>query len=125
MADPPMDSAISLSATVSVDGDATPAPLPSYQRVGRYLILERIGKGGMGAVYAAYDPDLDRKVAIKLLRQRDHSAERRDRLLAEARTMARIPHPHIVAVHDVGVVDEHLFVAMELVEGETLKSWLI
>jgi serine/threonine protein kinase/Tol biopolymer transport system component len=96
--------------------------------VGRYVILEHLGEGGMGVVYAAFDPELDRRVAVKLLRP-DHAStataeRRRERLQREAKAMARLSHPNVVSVHDLGVTGEHLFVAMDLVEGMTLRAWL-
>src|SRR5947209_7186870 len=77
------------------------------ERIGRYVLLERIAEGGMGVVYAAYDSELDRKVAIKLLRanlaRKAHDgADIQARLLREAQAMARLSHPNVVAVHDVG-----------------------
>ncbi len=113
--------------------NVTPVPNEgaAYQRgstLSRYVVLERLAKGGMGEVYAAYDPDLDRKVAIKLLRSDLHgtgaSAELRLRLLREAQAMARLAHPNVVTVHDVGLIGDQVFVAMEFVEGETLTQWL-
>ncbi len=95
--------------------------------LGRYVVLERIGAGGMGVVYAAYDPQLDRKVALKLLHgreDRDGGTGGRTRILREAQAMARLSHPNVVAVHDVGVVEDTLFVAMEFVEGETLGAFI-
>ncbi|MFO7565836.1 MAG: serine/threonine-protein kinase [Enhygromyxa sp.] len=90
--------------------------------VGRYVILERVGAGGMGVVYAAWDPKLDRKVALKLLHgdKADHHGQRLER---EAQAMARLTHPNVIAVHDVGEVEGRVFVAMEFVEGETLGGW--
>jgi tetratricopeptide (TPR) repeat protein/predicted Ser/Thr protein kinase len=78
----------------------------------------------MGVVYAAYDPELDRKIAIKLLRPSAASASDRTRLLREAQAMARLQHPNVIAVHDVGTFEDQVFVAMEYVEGETLTAWL-
>jgi serine/threonine protein kinase/tetratricopeptide (TPR) repeat protein len=94
--------------------------------IGRYLVLERLGAGGMGVVYAAYDPQLDRRIALKLLRRDLGNSQRtsRVRMLREAQAMARLAHPNVIAVHDVGEVDERVFVAMELVDGSTLKAWL-
>jgi tetratricopeptide (TPR) repeat protein len=94
--------------------------------LGRYLILDQIGAGGMGVVYVAFDPQLDRKVALKVLRT-DLGADQtrfRARMLREAKAMARLSHPHVIHVHDVGVDGERVFLAMELVDGGTLKSWL-
>jgi tetratricopeptide (TPR) repeat protein len=93
---------------------------------GRYVVLDKLGAGGMGVVVAAYDPELDRKVAIKLLRApTDARAEEgHRRLLAEAQALARLSDPHVVAVHDVGTHEGRVFVAMELVEGRTLEQWV-
>lgn len=105
-----------------------PAGSTALQRgatLGRYVLLEKLGSGGMGEVFAAYDPHLDRKIALKLLRGGALSAEEgRARLLREAQAMARLQHPNVIAVHDVGVFGERVFVAMEYVEGETLTNWL-
>jgi tetratricopeptide (TPR) repeat protein len=96
------------------------------RNVGRYLVLESLGEGAMGAVYAAYDPELDRRVALKLLKAipGTDAARLRNRLVREAQAMARLSHPNVVSVHDVGTFDEQVFVAMELVEGTTLAGWL-
>src|SRR5215467_11483073 len=86
--------------------------------VGRYLILDELGAGGMGVVYKAYDPELDRQVALKLLRIDDDTdvvAQSRERLLREAQALARLQHPNVVGVHDVGSFREHVFLAMEFV----------
>jgi len=94
-------------------------------RVGRYVILYRLGEGGMGRVYAAYDPHLDRKVALKVLRPRRGAvhARARERLLKEAQALAKLSHPNVVAIHDVGFVNEQLFLAVDLVDGQTLRRW--
>ena len=93
-------------------------------RLHRYELRERIGGGGMGVVWSARDIDLGRDVALKLIRSRDPSLQRqRARLLAEARAMARLSHPNVITVHDVGTADEHLFIAMERVDGGTLGEW--
>ncbi|MCX4242196.1 serine/threonine-protein kinase [Paraliomyxa miuraensis] len=118
------------------DGDDTvPSPRSAIdpfdvargRQLGRYVVLERLGAGAMGVVLAAYDPELDRKVAIKLLHPRERSAsgdQGRLRLLAEAQALARLSDPNVVAVHDVGTHDGQVFVAMEFVEGQTLGRWL-
>jgi serine/threonine protein kinase len=97
-------------------------------RVGRYLVLSTLGAGGMGVVFAAYDPQLDRKVALKLLRAnlRGPSAkEARTRLKREAQAIAQLNHPNVVGVYDVGTTnDGDVYIAMEFVEGDTLTSWL-
>jgi len=95
--------------------------------IGRYIILARLGAGGMGVVYTAYDPQLDRKVALKLLRTGTvlGEAEARSRLIREAQAIAQLSHPNVVAVYDVGTaITGDVYIAMELVEGETLTSWL-
>jgi tetratricopeptide (TPR) repeat protein len=95
-------------------------------RVGRYQLGRRLGSGGMGMVFEAHDPELHRLVAIKLLHPgvTEDADGTRARLLREARAMARLAHPHVVAVHDVGGVGEQVFIAMELVRGTTLGQWL-
>ncbi|HEU5057999.1 MAG TPA: serine/threonine-protein kinase [Kofleriaceae bacterium] len=96
-------------------------------RVGRYLILGPLGRGGMGVVYRAFDPELDRPIALKLvgLAGLGPGAEQAGlRLQREARTLARLSHPNVVAVHDAGSFEEHVFVAMEFVAGVHLRSWL-
>jgi tetratricopeptide (TPR) repeat protein len=97
-------------------------------RVGRYVVLDWLGTGGMGVVYSAYDPELNRRVALKLLRNSGASTDDpspvRGLLLREAQTMARLAHRNVVAVFDVGSVGERVFIAMELVEGGTLGAWL-
>jgi len=92
--------------------------------VERYVVLHELGAGGMGVVYAAYDPELDRKVALKLLHARRGSVRARARLLREARSIAKIRHPNVVTVYDVGTYEDRIFVAMELVEGQTLRRWV-
>ncbi len=95
-------------------------------KIGRFTILDRLGEGGMGVVYTAYDDQLDRKIAVKVLRG---EATRRDevgrtRLLREAQAMARLSHPNIVTVHEVGALDDQIFIAMEFVRGLSLDAWL-
>ncbi len=91
--------------------------------LGRYLIVDRRGAGGMGVVYAAYDPELDRRVAIKLMRSARWDTRGRSRLLREAQAMARLSHPNVVTVYDVGTFGDQVFLAMELVNGVTAKRW--
>ncbi len=92
--------------------------------IGRYVILSRLGAGGMGVVYVAYDPELDRKVALKVLRRpTDGSATKRARQLREAQALARLTHPNVVTVYDAGSWRDHTFLAMELVQGQTLSQW--
>jgi tetratricopeptide (TPR) repeat protein len=94
------------------------------QTIDRFVVLGLVGRGGMGEVFAAYDPELDRKIAIKLLRARDDAADGRARLLREAQAIAKLSHPNVVVVYDVGTFGESVFIAMEFVEGRTLTGWL-
>jgi tRNA A-37 threonylcarbamoyl transferase component Bud32/tetratricopeptide (TPR) repeat protein len=107
-----------------------PTDTDSFHRgltVGRYMVVDQLGKGGLGAVYSAYDPELDRKVAVKVLRtgaaREDPENVMQIRLLREARAMAKLSHPNVVPVFDVGTYAGQVFVAMELIEGLTLRDW--
>jgi tetratricopeptide (TPR) repeat protein len=100
----------------------TPAQ-PGYH-VDRYILVRPLGSGGMGTVYVAYDPMLDRKVAVKLLRRETTTSHSRARLIREARALARVSSPNVVAVYDVGTIDDQVYITMELVRGGTLKTWL-
>jgi formylglycine-generating enzyme required for sulfatase activity len=99
-------------------------------RIGRYVVLGSVGEGGMGWVLAAYDPELDRKVAIKVLRPRavaldsQGHADLEARLVREARAIARLSHPNVVAIHDVGTHEGQIFLAMEFLRGGTLRRWM-
>jgi eukaryotic-like serine/threonine-protein kinase len=95
-------------------------------RIGRYPILGRLGQGGMGTVFVAYDDRLDRKIAIKVMLSAagGGSTRLRERMRREAQAMARLSHPNIVAVHEVGELGEEVFIAMEFVRGTTLDAWL-
>ena len=113
------------SETPSSDhGQAT---LARGASIGRYVVLGAGRRGGMGEVYAAYDPELDRKVAVKLLRVKPGAgvslAEGRQRMLREAQAIARLSHPNVVVVYDVGTFDEKVFIAMEFVDGNTAGYW--
>ena len=96
--------------------------------IGRYLILSLLGAGGMGVVYAAFDPELDRKVALKLLRAEPASdvdaSVGRARLLREAQALARLSHPNVVAIHDVGTLGDRVWLAIEYIDGLTFGAWL-
>jgi tetratricopeptide (TPR) repeat protein/predicted Ser/Thr protein kinase len=100
------------------------AGLRAGDRIGRYVLISSVGQGGMGVVFLAYDPELDRKVALKLLRLGLLGREGKQRLIREAQALARLSHPNVVPVYDVGTVENQAFVAMEYVEGQTLKRWL-
>jgi hypothetical protein len=107
------------------DGEPSEPPLlVRGVQVGRYVIEGPVGSGGMGRVYAAHDPALDRKVALKLLHRYATAPELEARLLREAQAMARLAHPEVITVHDVGRFGEQLFIAMEFVDGGTLRDWL-
>ncbi len=94
-------------------------------RIHRFAVLRRLGAGGMGVVYAAYDEDLDRKIAIKVIREDSHGgAQGTTRMKREAQAMARLSHPNVVQVYEVGEFAGQLFVAMEFVKGQTLTDWL-
>ncbi|MCG8418730.1 MAG: protein kinase [Proteobacteria bacterium] len=91
----------------------------------RFVLLEQLGAGGMGVVYAAYDPRLDRRVALKLIApgKRDPQ-ETRERFLREAQALARLAHPNVVPIHDVGILSGNVFIVMEFVQGQTLDKWV-
>ncbi|HWB80388.1 MAG TPA: serine/threonine-protein kinase, partial [Nannocystaceae bacterium] len=100
-------------------GEASAPP-----RIGRFVVLRRLGHGGMGVVYLAYDEELDRKIAIKLLHAAETiGSEGNARMLREAQSLARLAHPNVVAVHEVGVHAERVYLAMEFVEGTTMRKW--
>lgn len=113
----------------------TPSPTAHMSRqltagatLGRYVVLNLLGTGGMGIVYSAYDPELDRKLALKLLNpEASNSLLRSDGrawLLREAQAMARLWHPNVVSVYNVGKFEDQVFVAMEFIDGRTLSQWL-
>ena len=105
------------SGTARAPARASPDPL-SASRIGRYAILRRLGAGGMGVVFAAYDEQLDRKVAIKLLHRREGDS----RLLREAQGLARLSHPNVVQIYEIGEHEGAVFMAMEFIAGVTLKG---
>ncbi|MEM6292940.1 MAG: serine/threonine-protein kinase [Myxococcota bacterium] len=111
------------------------ASVPSHrfrpgEKIGRYVLLEQVGQGGMGVVFAAFDPQLNRKIALKILQSTESEAkpgearELRTRLFREAQAIAQLSHPNVITVFDVGTVGSSVFVAMEFVEGMTLTQWL-
>lgn len=108
---------------------ARPQELTKGSILGRYVIVSQLGAGGMGVVYAAYDPELERRVALKLLlpdknASANNSRAAKTRLLREAQALAKLSHPNVVAIHDVGVLEDRVWLAMELVDGVTLTTWL-
>ena len=116
------DDAATQTATSSPSGPAAIA-ISAATAIGRFAVLGAIGAGGMGQVFSAYDPQLDRRVALKLLHGAGSVLERQ-RLVREAQALARLSHPNVVTVHEVGEHDGHVFVAMEFVEGATLREWI-
>ena len=89
-------------------------------RLGRLVILDRIGSGAMGTVYAAYDPRLERRVAVKVM----HAGGDHARVLREARALGKLAHPNVVAIHDAGEEDGCVYVVMELASGVPLRAWI-
>ena len=97
--------------------------LPPAPRLGRYVVVRHLGSGGMGSVHVAYDEELHRRVAIKLLHRTGDDDHARARMLREAQALARLSHPNVVQVHDIGELGGRIFMAMEYVEGVTLRAW--
>ncbi|HUS30394.1 MAG TPA: serine/threonine-protein kinase [Kofleriaceae bacterium] len=113
------------SSSLIGDPAAPPGAIARGNSIGRFVVLGVLGSGGMGVVHSAYDPHLDRKVAIKLLsgaamRTQDAAI----RLLREAQAMAKINHPNVIKVHEVGTHGEQVFIAMEFADAGTLRGWL-
>lgn len=98
-------------------------PLRPGARVGRFTVLSEVGQGGMGVVYAAYDAELDRRVALKLIAPGVLDPEGRARLVREAQVMARLSHPNVVPIYEIGEHGRGVFVAMEFVDGRTLRGF--
>ncbi len=129
--EPDEDARLADDATLIGEASAIPlAPAPTGDvvapRIGRFSILRKLGEGGMGIVYAGYDDELDRKVAIKLLRgkAKGNLDSRRSRMLREAQGLARLSHPNVVQVYEIGEHEQGSFIAMEYVDGTTLKEWM-
>ena len=124
-----------IDATSDREGTVASAPSPVPVRagrrsilpigtvVGRYVLAERIGAGGMGMVYRAHDPKLARDVAVKLVSSADLEAAQQY-LEREAQAMAKLSHPNVAIVHDIGTWNGQLFIAMELCTGGSLATWL-
>ena len=111
------------AATAAEPGREGRGPAPG-ESLGKYRLERVLGAGGMGIVWAAFDPDLERAVAIKVLRAADSDEILRSRLLREARAMARLKHPNVLTVYEVGTVQNRDYIAMELVDGDNLDAWL-
>src|SRR5688572_17013288 len=116
--------------TVQAGSNPTPTPTPSGSvirasrprvQLGRYRVRTELGRGGIGQVYEADDPELGRRVAIKVLRD-----DRRDgtSLINEAKALAKLVHPNVIGVYDVGPADDDVFVVMQLVDGDSIDDWL-
>ena len=107
-------------------GSSRAAEFP--KSIGRHQVESVIGRGGMGIVFAAHDPELDRRIAIKLVYRMPYDGadvtQARSRMKREAQAMARLNHPNVITVYDVGEQDERLYIAMELVKGRSLRRWL-
>jgi len=116
------------ATATGVGGAARLDPAPAARQVGRYVLRQHLGAGGMGAVYKAYDPQLDRVLAVKLLHSEPADADQLERqstrFMREAQAMAKLSHHNVVVVHDVGLADGQVFIAMEYVDGMTLRDWL-
>src|SRR3954471_10727302 len=113
-----------LAATLPSSPAGSPE-LPFGGTIGRYLVLGVLGRGGMGIVYEAYDPVLDRRIAVKLLGDvvDDDASSGRARMQREAQALARLSHPNVITVHDVSEHAGAMYIAMELVQGTTLREW--
>jgi eukaryotic-like serine/threonine-protein kinase len=121
-------SADQTSPSGEIDVSGAPARIAAGTTIGRYIVLGSLGIGAMGVVYAAHDPELDRKVALKLVRadvaDEAHREVARALIVREAKAIARVSHPNVVGVYDVGTYADRIFLAMELVSGTTLTEWL-
>lgn len=114
------------AVTVTPHHDARLLPVDEIARparIGRFAILDVLGQGGMGRVYAAYDPDLDRRIALKVLLEHRERPRQSLRVRREAHAMARLSHPNVCQVYDVGEHDGRTWIAMEYVDGVTLGAW--
>ncbi|MCA9542932.1 MAG: serine/threonine protein kinase, partial [Myxococcales bacterium] len=107
----------------SGSGPLPSGPATDAATFGRFQVLGEAGSGAMGVVYAAYDPKLDRRVALKVLRGEANRGEARERTRREAVALAQVNHPNVVHVYEVGEAAKRLFIAMEYVDGPTLKVW--
>ncbi|MEM6294409.1 MAG: protein kinase [Myxococcota bacterium] len=122
-----------IRAVLSGEGESGPVEgplddLPRGTTIGPYVILSRLAAGSIGTAYAAFDPQRDRKIALKVLEVDDESEaigeQRREALVAAANTCASVEHPGVVRVHDVGIVGSAVYVAMEFVDGIDLRQWM-
>jgi eukaryotic-like serine/threonine-protein kinase len=109
---------------ISTAKPANPAPADDARApgmcIGRYQLLEMVGAGGMGMVWGAWDPELERRVALKLVQP---LLDSRERILAEGQALAKLSHPNVVPIYDVGVMGEQVYLVMEWVRGITLRAF--
>ena len=117
-----LDADTGLAETLSERDGAHPT-LARGTTIHRYAVLEQVGSGAMGVVYAAYDSGLDRRITLKVLRDPGRGGSQR-RLVREAQALAKLSHPGVIAVYDVGTYRGQVFVAMEFVAGRTVRAWL-
>lgn len=116
--------------TETAHTEAPPSSVSEHIAVGagsvidRYVVLDELGAGGVGIVLEAYDPELSRHVAVKLLQVRHTSETAHQLLRREARAIAKLNHPNVVSVYDVGTFKDELYIAMELVRGASLREWM-
>jgi len=127
-ADDTLDHERSTDSRTMVDGQPSSAPdhlpLERGATLGRYLVIEKLGEGGMGVVVRAYDPKLHREIALKRLHRDALDSDGEARLLREAQAMAQLSHPNVITIHDVERTDDGVVMAMEYVEGRTLAQWI-
>ena len=127
--DQPTPDDLSVGPDTQLAGETEPTTEPHADfnedptHIGRFVVLRRIGEGGMGVVYSAYDNDLDRRIAIKLVHRNRARGDHQSRVRREAQAMARLSHPNVVQVYEVGEYEDQVFVAMEFVTGPTLAEW--
>lgn len=107
------------------EGSSAPGTDTVAEEIGRFSVVGRLGAGGMGQVFEAYDRELDRRVAVKVLHEHAvGSASGTTRLLREAQAIAKLSHPNVVGVYDVGRHGGEVYIAMEFIQGRTLSDWL-
>jgi serine/threonine protein kinase/tetratricopeptide (TPR) repeat protein len=112
-----------VSETIDYGLDSSTAALQDVRNVGRYPVLNKIGEGGMGVVFACFDEELDRRIAIKILTA-EAGARAKTRIVREAQAMAKLSHPNVVHVYETGEYEGHIYVAMEYVKGPQLNDWI-
>src|SRR3954454_9235066 len=113
-----------LDETLASEPGASSSTIGPGTQLGKYKLIRQIGAGALGQVWAAHDPDLERQVAVKLLKSDKAVPQLRTRLLREARAMARLKHANVLTVYEVGSEGERDYIVMELVDGTNLDQWL-